>query len=95
MAFRDPRGLCGASSATLLKRVQCLWHERPRRDKASVMSLIQATNELDVRILNAHGAPSIHASRHIQGISMAGLSHYLTAIVLLITAERANAHAGG
>lgn len=44
-------------------------------DKASVMPLIQATNELAVRILNAYGGFSIHGSRHIQEISMAGLSH--------------------
>lgn len=84
----------GQKSPTPLKRVQCLWHERPGRDKASVMPLIQATNELAVRILNAQGGFSIHAPRHIRGISSAGLLCYLPAIVLLIFEEGVKTHGG-
>lgn len=51
------------------------------------MPLIQASNELAVRMLNARGGAPIHGCRHIQGISMAGLSRKLTAIVWLIAAE--------
>lgn len=76
----------GQQSTTPLKRVHCLWHERPGMDKASVMPFIQATNELAVRILNAYGGSSIHGFRCIKEISTAGLLYYLTAIVWLIAA---------
>lgn len=58
------------------------------------MPLVQATNELAVRILNAQGGFSIHGPQHIRGISSAGLLRYLAAIVLLIMEEGVKTHGG-
>lgn len=58
------------------------------------MPLVRAANELAVRTLNAQGGLSIHAPRHIRGISSAGLLCYLAAIVLRIIDEGVKTHGG-